>query len=566
MSQNEMNTFIPHAQYTSIGDPSEQASVVKSVEAPTETSTSQQPSAGASMDEVKQPQVEVENPVAEKKEEPVPQQPTEEVSSKTGEFGQDLPALEFKTPPHNVVIARPTTRPGETTIPETVFLPSASYSTQDELVRGMPNIKSTSDRGDAEWAQTFFQGQLNTPLEGDLDKALSRENSLWRQGIEVNGETIRSSVPRFNTPSNAKLEGAQALQAAFSHMQLGDIFHTAMWNSGFWVTFKPAPDSIWITINRLLGTEVMGISRDTYGLLHSTATSLAVQTIINNILPYVYATSVNIGEMAFSDIPQYLSSADEHDFIWGFIAANYPRGFNIERACVANPADCRHVIKEVIDVRELQIVDNEKLPEPLRHHMRSRAAGSMSLKSVTEYQDKLNQINDSVITLKTTSGLEATVKLSTPSVRKKAYMADQYVESTHQDVLRAVTNDTPVSQRVALYNEYTTSTEMRLYQHWVKEIGLGTNSIEGEDDIAGTLGLWTRDPELRTQFFDGVRNFINNSSLSVIALEAAHCPACGKSHSRPEQKLRGRIDCIPIDIIQLFSNLAEFKTRLVSAR
>lgn len=482
------------------------------------------------------------------------------------DFGQDLPQMVYDTPPQNVTTTRATTSSEPNKHPDTLLIPAAPSSTQEELVRRMPNLSRDSAPSDARWASSFFGGQLNVPLNNDVETSLYREGSDWRQGVTVNGESIYSTIPRFPTPNNARLEGAQAIQAAFQHMELGDIFHAAMWNSGFWVSFKPAPDSLWITINRLLGTEVMNISRETYGILHSTATSLAISTIIDSILPYVYGTSVNPNEMPLTSIPEHLSVLDEHDFIWGFIVANYPNGFNIERSCVADPSKCRHVIKELLHVREMQFVDNAALPENMKAHMRSRSIGSMSLKSVKEYQEKLHQTTDAVITLSTASGATASMKLSTPSSQRKNQQADQYIDSTREDVLRSVTSDTPASQRTTLYNEYLSATEMRLYQHWVKEITLGTNSINDPNDIAQTLGMWTRDATLRTQFFEQVQKFINNTSLSAIALEAATCPNCGQSHSREEQKLRGHIDCVPVDVVQLFSNLAEFKVQLVAAR
>lgn len=468
--------------------------------------------------------------------------------------------------PHNVTVTRPTVNNEKANVYDTVTLPSASMVSQRDLIKSFPNLKGVRNEADVVWGQTFLQAPTMAPADDALDSCLSRENSDWRQGIEVNGDVIRSSVPRFKMPSGAKVEGERALQMAFSHMQLGDIFHVGLWNSGFWVSFKPAPDPVWMAINRLLGQQVMGIDRNTYGLLHSSATALAVSTIIDMILPYVYSTSIDASDISVEQIPQYLSNLDEHDFIWGFIAANYPRGFNLERSCIADASKCRYVIKETLNVRELQLVDNFALPEFHKNHMRSRGTGSMKLSSVLEYQKRLSDANDSVVTLKSTSGSEAQLLLAVPSSAKKSIMSDNYVTDIQESVLKIVTNDSPVSQRGPLYDEYMTATEMRLYQHWVKEIRIDENVVDKEEDIAAILAGWTRDTDLRIQFFEAIGKFIERNTLSVIGLEAAVCPNCGANHSHPAQKVRGGIDYIPLDIIQLFSNLAEFKARLVEAR
>lgn len=477
-----------------------------------------------------------------------------------------LPSVEFAGDPQNVTIIRPTTSDTKTNAHEVLALPAACVNTAEELTRSIPNLSSVKSRADLRWGENFLSAQSTSPADDALNDALSRTGSDWRQGVEVNGDMLRSQVPRFPAPKNSTLEGDQALQVAFSHMQLGDIFFTGLWNSGFWVSFKPAPDPVWMTINRLLGTSVLDLNRETYGLLHSNATQLAINTIITMLVPYVYTTSVNPTEMPTVNIRQHLSSLDEHDFIWGFISANYPRGFNIQRSCIAEASKCRHVINETIHVRELQLVDNAFLSEFHKNHMRSRGDGSMSLASVIEYQKRLAAQCDQVVKLSDTVGNISELVLSIPSSAHKAAMNDRYIADVREVVQQIVTSDVDMQQRSSLYDEQMTAVEMRMYQHWVKEIRMDSYNVVDSEAIGRILGTWTRDSELRIQFFDAVRAFIEKNAITVIGLQSAVCPACGKSHSRPDQKLRGMTDYIPLDMIQLFSNLAEFKARLVQAR
>lgn len=507
-----------------------------------------------------------QTPVDDPKPEQQPKVEEAVSSKKIDSLDGMLPKIVHDFKKHNVTLSYSTVSNTPTNVYDVVAMPSSSASAHEELIRSIPNVAQLGNAADVNWARTFMASPEMSPADSALDASLSREGSQWRQGLEINGDLIRSVVPRFPAPQGVKLEGERALQAAYTHMQIGDIFYTGLFNSGFWVSFKPAPDAVWVAINRQLGHNVMGIDRQTYGLLHSTATSLAISTIIDSILPYVYMTSVPSTELPFEKIPEYLSNLDEHDFIWGFISANYPRGFNIERACIADASNCRHVIKETLMVRELQIVDNSALTDFHKQHMRQRAAGSMSLKSVIEYQEKLAAANDCVVTIESASGSQAQITFTVPSSAKKARMSDNYVEDVKAAVLKSVTADSPMNLRGAIYDEQMTATEMRMYQHWVKSIQLGDNTIEGEDDIADVLSTWTRDATLRTQFFDKITEFIDKNAITVIGLEAATCPNCGQSHSHPDQKLRGHIDYIPLDLIQLFSRLAEFKARLVQAR
>lgn len=477
-----------------------------------------------------------------------------------------LPAIEFKGPAQNVTLDRDTVSTAKTNAVETILMPAAAVAQAEELTKSIPNLRGVTSASDLEWGESFLHAQSSSPADDALNEALSRAGSDWRQGLMINGESIRSQVPRFPAVSNAQVEGEQALQMAFSHMQLGDIFLTGLWNSGFWVSFKPAPDSVWMTINRLLGTSVMDMNRETYGLLHSNATQLAINTVISLLIPFVYNTSVDPNEMNIDQIRENLSTLDEPDFIWGFISANYPKGFNIQRACIADASKCRHVITETVHVREMQLVDNAFLSEFHKNHMRSRGKGSMSLKSVKEYQARLAQQCDHLVTLTDDLGNTSELLLSTPSSLKKSQMTDRYIADVREAVLKVVTGEGEIPQRSTVYEEYMTAVEMRMYQHWVKEIRMNSNTVTSEADIGRILGLWTRDSSLRDQFFAAISAFIEKNSISVIGLQSAKCPSCGADHSRPDQKLRGMTDYIPVDTLQLFSNLAEFRARLIQAR
>lgn len=473
--------------------------------------------------------------------------------------------LFFNTPPHNVKITKATTIEGEIDVFETLPFPAAPHGNQREMMKSFPNMAALRNNRDLDWVKCFLDSLSIATLDGALDKALSREGSVWRQGVDHKGDAIRSVIPKLRIPENTKLVGEKAVQAAIRHMNLGDVFHTALWNSGFYVTFKPAPESVWLDINRMLGTDVMEVSRRTYGLLHSSITASAAGLIIDAILPHVHSTSVSGTELSIDDIPKYLSAHDEHDFIWGFVTACHPRGFNIERSCIKNPSKCKHVILEVLDLKELQICDQSQFSDFHRTHMYSRNIGSMKLADVIEYQKRLAEINQSSIVLTNSVGASATLRLKTPNSLSKTQRTRAYQEEVRQNVLRVVSSDEPIEKRRKAYQEYMISSEMRMYQHYVERIDIGTNSIVEPGDIESILAEWTRDYKMRAKFFEEVANFIDNSSMSVIGLEAAVCPSCGANHSREEQRHRGMIDYIPIDMIQVFSLLAESKKRVISA-
>lgn len=468
---------------------------------------------------------------------------------------------------HNVKITRPMTSDKETPADLTIDLPSAAVHRSQELIERFPNLSGLTYGPDINWSQRYMGGLFMATYGHGLDASLSRKGSEWGQGAEYNGETIKSFIPVTKRTPGQTLTTDQTIQMAMSHLGLGDYFMTALWESGFWVMFRPVPDYVWIEINRLLGIHDIRLSRATYGLIHSGMTSLTVETIINAILPYVHRTSVNQAQLPLTDIPKYMSTTDKYNFIWGFIVSNYPHGFTSERSCFADITKCRHVVTDTLEIADMQLVDYKGLGEDAILHMRSKAPGSMSLESVLEYQKKIRARTDKIVELKTGSQKTIKMKLSIPSLLKEFIAMTEHVEKIRDAVLKTVTSDTPVRERDRLMEEYMVSAELAMYRHWVNQIVVTEAfPIDDEKAIADTLEVLTKDHVLRADFFAKMTEFINNTSFSLIAIETLKCPNCGATHSNENALNPEFRDCVPVDLIQLFSVIAEHKTRVVRAR
>lgn len=467
-----------------------------------------------------------------------------------------------------VKIERPMVSDRQTPAYEVVDTASARAEHTAGMVASFPNMKEDRAHPDLAWASSAMGGMMTLPLNNQYEAALSREDSDWRQGLADNGDMIRSRIPTLPAQKNAKLTGDAAVQRAAAFLGLGDIYTSAMWNSGFWVTFKPAPDTAWMELNRLLGSEEIRLGRQTYGLIHSGLTALTQQTVIAFLLKYVYATSVDPTEMPISSIPLYLSVHDIPNFIMGFIAANFPHGYTITRSCITDPKVCRYTHEETLDVTEMQIVDNAQLSSPeLRAHMRRRAMGGTKLAEVLKYQETLPANTSSVQELKSGSGKTIRVRLAPPSAEREFEAAHAHVDEVVTGVQRTVQADTSVRRRTAMMNEAFASSELRTYEHWVKDFEIDTNTIEDEEDIAQSLGFFSRDHTLRDSFYKAVSAYIDKSVVSLQCLTPLVCPKCGANHQNKSEHLSAEFsDVIPIDVIQVFSLLAEYKKRLILSR
>jgi len=468
---------------------------------------------------------------------------------------------------HNVKIDRPMVTDRATSSDLVVDMPSAAVHHTQELVEKFPNLSGLTSAADINWSQRYMSGMFAATYAQGLDASLRREGSEWSQGVKVGGETIKGFVPVAKRVPGQALTSDQAVQMAMSHLGLGDFFMTPLWESGFWVMFKPVPDYVWIEINRLLGIHDIKLGRNTYGLVHSGQTSLTVETIINSITPYIHLTSVKQSEMPISDVPNYLAATDKFNFIWGFICANYPQGFTTERACFADITKCRHVVSDTLEVPDMQLVDWKGLGPDAIAHMRSKSPNSMSLQSVLDYQKKIRDRTQEVIEFKTGSQKTIKMRLEIPALKHEFDAMTEHVQKIREAVLRTVTSDTAISERDRLLEQYMVSAELSLYRHWITEVIVHEDfPITDKDAISKTLDALTKDAVLRANFFEKVTKFVDNCSYSVLAIETLKCPNCGAVHSNEHATNPEFRDCVPVDIVQLFSVIAEQNTRAVRAR
>lgn len=468
--------------------------------------------------------------------------------------------------PCNVTITRPMTSDKETPAVETLRMPSADVQQHKDLLARFPNMTKNVSPSDADWLATFIDGLRMISSNRQYQASLTREGSDWRQGLEDDGSIIRSQIPRFTRPAGQALTGSDAVRHAVAYLGMGDVFSAAMWHSGFWVTFSPAPEIAWLELNRLLASDEVRLGRDSYGLAHSGMTALAQETIVRYITQFVYSTSVKANEMPIADIPKYLSSHDVNAFIWAFVVANFPHGFNIERACIVDPTTCRHKNEETLEMTELQVVDNTVFDVAMRTHMRKRQQGSVPLQAVIDYQERVASCAPQTVEVKTGSQKVIKMTLAPPTADKAFDMAHNHVDMVVQAVQRTVTAETSVRERHMSLNDYFTATEMCIYQHWIKSIEFNDNIVENESDIQELLGAFTKDPVLRASYLDAISAYIDKSVISVIGLSTMVCGGCGKSHTR-ESKLRPELqDVVPFDITHVFLLLAEFKSQVIRAR
>ncbi|WP_201285178.1 hypothetical protein, partial [Klebsiella pneumoniae] len=65
------------------------------------------------------------------------------------------------------------------------------------------------------------------------------------------------------------------------------------------------------------------------------------------------------------------------------------------------------------------------------------------------------------------------------------------------------------------------------YGHWIGEVIIPDAEISDDrDTIEGLASLFSSDEELRNRFIEEIGKYIDNATVSLVALPKHNCPAC----------------------------------------
>jgi hypothetical protein len=437
-----------------------------------------------------------------------------------------------------------------------INLPSHFDKETIKSISNLPNVNIVDNEDSRRWANIVNEGlQFNT-MDEVFVETLEDPKSEFKQRVEHNGTYLAAASPKMKAIENQNLKGERAMIRLSTHLGLGTIFQVPLWHSGFWVTFKPPTESEIVEFNRLFASDKIQFGRQTYGLAFSNTVSYTTDRVLNFALSHVYDTTIKSEDVNLDNIRQYISTQDIHNVIWGFICTMYPRGFLYNRACVADPEKCNHVIEETLNVSKLQWTNTQALTDWQKTHMSQRQPKSRDIQSVNRYKEELVKIqkNKKVINEGLSDMLTITIKTPT---------AVEYIDSGHKwignivdSIERIVGNDVTRNERDALITRHAQATSIRQYSHWIDSIEIESNIIDDRETIETALEGLSSDDNIRNQIIKAVVNYINSSVISVIGIPVYDCPACGKVQSSNLEDLNKNFkNILPLDVIQVFFDL-----------
>lgn len=442
---------------------------------------------------------------------------------------------------------------------EAMRLNMPSGTTKDIIAAAdkTPNIDVVDTKEGQDWSDTLSGGvKLNTYGEVFLS-TLNDTKAKFRQSVHYNGAELFSKQPALPERSNTKLSGARGVMQVMEFLGNGTIFQTALWHSGFWVTFKAPTEAEIVELHRIMTNDKIQFGRFTHGLSFSNITVYTIDRLVDFALQHIYESTISQeGGVSTAQYKEMITCQDIPSLIWGLAATMYPRGFQYRRACINDPLKCNYVLEEMLNVSRLQWVDNNALTDWQKSHMAIRRTQSCDIATIKRYKSEMLKTQSRVVTLTGVTGRVLSITLKTPSIAEHVDSGYKWVAGITDTVQGALGADASTDERNNYINRHGQATVMRQYAHWVEVIEADSNIIEEKDTIELLFDSLSSDDAYRDGFINAVAKYINESTLVVIGIPTYDCPSCATPQIL-DTPLPRHVNVLPLDVNQLFFALAE---------
>ena len=445
-------------------------------------------------------------------------------------------------------------------------IPSISMTGLNSAVEAITSLNFGKDAGDRDWAAQMDQANDLNPVQDAFIGSMNREGSEWKQIPKCGEKMLVGALARRPDTHNTELKDSQALLYALSALNLGAPFQAPMWHSGFWVSFRPASEEAWVNFNEVLTADKIRIGRAASGLAFSNINAIFTERALEFALEHVIDHNIRLeATSARRDLFKKLRAADIPIFLWAFLVANNPGGYPISRGCSAAIGECTKVIDDTINLRILQVTDDSCFETRHRNHMAKNYPGGVTEKEVEEYQSSLTAIQEQEFLVMEESGSEVSITLKPPSAEEYMSSGRRWFTGIVEMVNSILAKETTDNKREEVYQKYVKSGVLREYSHWIKELRINSNSITDLTSLENVLKEISPHGKLRDSVYKKISDYIEKTTISVIAVPNYACPSCG--HIQKEEKKDGRFtDCIPLDVAQAFFNLALLRVVEITRR
>jgi hypothetical protein len=374
-----------------------------------------------------------------------------------------------------------------------------------------------------------------------------RSGSDWGQGMEHNGAMFSAGKPKLAAT-------ADPVMRIRNELGMGSLIQIPLWHSGIWITLRTPSDTSLLELEQRMAMEKISLGRSSNGMVFSNSEIYTKNHLVDFILEHVYSVTAESKEPSF--LRAIILDTDYLQLVWGMALACYPAGYPLMQPCVANPDTCTHVVSALINLARISWVDRSRLSAAQRIHMLNRANPSTVTK-IEEYQKEFSATAHGEIKVNSSVSL----RMRTPSLEESKTIGYAWVEQILNSTQKAFGMRLADGAREQYVQNQALLTSLRQYGQWFDAV---IRSDAGKDDEVLTdretvdeiITMIASSNEMSNQVYKAVKKYIDDSTLSMIALPKYKCPSC---QGEPSAEYLKHPKLIPLDVVQVFFTLRDQK-------
>lgn len=397
------------------------------------------------------------------------------------------------------------------------------------------------------------------PHQGGVD-AVDRDGAFWEQVLESEGMQIRPGSPKQNMPKGTNQDEVIAYMTRKAG--LGTVFDVPLYHSGIWLRLK-APSLVEITnLQYQLSQLKVSLGNHTKGMAFSNTSQTLTSTAIDFVLQYV--VDANVHFKTPSDLKEKILMLDIPLLLWGHAATMYPKGFPYAHPCVAGPEKCTHITRETLNINRLFWTDRNSLTNAQLKIMARKFSSKLTDDEQAQYRSDRIRGNDRVVWFDDTG-----LSLSVPTLQEYEDAGREWIDNIIEMSQGAFNEPPHGTNRNRFINRLAEATTARQLGHWVSAVHLRDEDddedvepvvLTDRDVINETLShIFSSGDDNTKRFLEMVPTFMDDSTVSLIAIPSFNCPVCSTSIGDGPNERFQRL--IPIDALTTFFTLASRKLK-----
>jgi hypothetical protein len=258
--------------------------------------------------------------------------------------------------------------------------------------------------------------------------------------------------------------------------------------------------------------EKITLGRQTYGLAFANNSVIYNGWLMDFALAHVYDSSLKT-ELQ-ENMRNHISSLDIPTIAWGLACVIWPGGFPYARSVLDQTTEQNKVIKEILKIGKLLFVDNASLSAWQISHMANSHGSTMTLESISRYRDEFTRGKGRVVKIAD----KLNITLRNPSLDQFLTSGQKWVHNIVNMVDRSFGLPPSDGVRDSYILDQGKATNMRQYAHFVESIDADGQTIDDLETVEQTIDALSSDDDIRKAFFDGVKNYIEDSTIAVVAI------------------------------------------------